>query len=297
MPAPGRGGIQLASEGVCPYARGFLQEVCADSSADAAIVTTTCDQMRRMSEIIERESRKPTFLMHVPTTWESVGAQKLYRSELLRLGEFLAGTGGRRPADVTLAKVLAEWDAKRARLRGVQGSLSPRAYSEAIATYGRGGTVVEMGRAPVRRKGVPLALTGGPLMADSMGLFDLAERAGAHIALDATTTGERTLPAAFDRRRLAGDPLGEIAGAYFGSIPDAFRRPNSRLYQWLRDTLAEREIRGIVFLHYVWCDTWRAEGARLKEWADVPVLLLDSDGEYDETRLFSRIQSFVEMLV
>ena len=57
--------------------------------------------------------------------------------------------------------------------------------------------------------------------------FDLVERAGGRVVLDATEGGERTLPRPFDPARLAADPFEELADAYFDAIPDAFRRPNS----------------------------------------------------------------------
>jgi len=85
--------------------------------------------------------------------------------------------------------------------------------------------------------------------------------------------------------------------AYFGCIPDAFRRPNTLLYQWLKEKIEGRAIRGIVFFHYLWCDTWRVEAQRMKEWGQVPVLVLDADET--ETmcgRLSSRIQAFLEVL-
>ena len=84
---------------------------------------------------------------------------------------------------------------------------------------------------------VPLALVGGPLMQRDRVLFDLVEECGGRIVLDATETGQRGVRGPFDRRRLLEDPLMELAEAYF-RIPDASRRPNSELYQWLKDQLA-----------------------------------------------------------
>ncbi len=150
---------------------------------------------------------------------------------------------------------------------------------------------------PVHAESVPIAVVGGPLMQRDRVLFDLIEECGGRIVLDATETGRRGQRRAFDRRRLAEDPLMELADAYF-SIPDASRRPNSELYRWLKEELAQTGARGIVFHHYVWCDTWRAELARLKEWVGLPVLGLDSDGhgETNVARLRTRIRAFLEML-
>ena len=58
-------------------------------------------------------------------------------------------------------------------------------------------------------------------------LFEMVERAGGRIVLDATEHGQRTLPRPFDPARVAAEPLEELADAYFDGIPDAFRRPNT----------------------------------------------------------------------
>ena len=40
-------------QGVCPYARAMLDDLAdARGSLDAAILTTTCDQMRRVGELL-----------------------------------------------------------------------------------------------------------------------------------------------------------------------------------------------------------------------------------------------------
>jgi benzoyl-CoA reductase/2-hydroxyglutaryl-CoA dehydratase subunit BcrC/BadD/HgdB len=146
--------------------------------------------------------------------------------------------------------------------------------------------------------GIPLAVVGGPLVEDDYWLFDLAERAGGRVVLDGTEGGERTLPAPFDHRRMAEDPLEELANAYFLNIPDVFRRPNDALYDWLGQHLAARNVRGILFRRYVWCDLWHGEFHRLKAWSPVPVLEIDVN-HFDRGaagRATARVEAFLEML-
>jgi benzoyl-CoA reductase/2-hydroxyglutaryl-CoA dehydratase subunit BcrC/BadD/HgdB len=115
--------------------------------------------------------------------------------------------------------------------------------------------------------------------------------------LDGTDSGERTLPAPFDRRGLRDDPLMELAGAYFGSIPHAFRRPNSELFRWLKRAVAERGVRGIILRRYVWCDIWHAEVQRVREWSGLAVLDIDvNSDESAEGRTANRIEAFLEIL-
>jgi benzoyl-CoA reductase/2-hydroxyglutaryl-CoA dehydratase subunit BcrC/BadD/HgdB len=145
---------------------------------------------------------------------------------------------------------------------------------------------------------VPLALVGGPLADEDSGLFDLVERAGGRVVLDATEGGERTLPAPFDPERTRAGPLEELVDAYFGTIPDVFRRPNDRFYRWLGQQIASRGVRGILFRRYLWCDLWHAELDRLRQWSPVPVLDFDVVGEDDSAlaRTAGRLEAFLEML-
>mgnify|MGYP001488311668 CR=1 FL=1 len=254
-------------EGLCPYARAFANDAAAENAA-GIVVTTLCDQMRRVYDLLARGTRTPTFLLNVPKTWQTVAAQRMYLEELKRLGRFLVRLGGHAPSYNELAETMTQhvgWAAS------------------AIS--------------PVHDASVPIAVVGGPLMQRDRILFDLIEESGGRIALDATETGRRGQRRAFDRRRLTENPLMELADAYF-SIPDASRRPNSELYSWLKNELTQTGVRGVVFHHYVWCDAWRAELARLKEWVGLPVLGLDSDGhdETDVARLRTRIRAFLEML-
>jgi benzoyl-CoA reductase/2-hydroxyglutaryl-CoA dehydratase subunit BcrC/BadD/HgdB len=284
--------------GVCPHAWAFMQTVRCEPAAGAAVFTTTCDQMRRASEWLARETALPIFLMNVPSTWQTPAAERLYISELERLGRFLVGLGGRAPSRETLAHVMREYQDCRQALRDARGSISPKRYAKALASFHRDGTV-EVGSGMARRasRGIPVALVGGPLMSHHFGMFDLIEEAGGYVALDGTRTGERTLPAAFDRRQLADEPFLSLVEAYLGSIPDAFQRPNSPLYRWLERGISERGIRGLILCHYTWCDIWHAELARMKEWGKAAVLglVLGADEEV-EGHTASRIESFLEML-
>ena len=291
----------IRTEGVCPFVRSFLSEVMKNKRAGGIVVTTVCDQMRRAFDIIVRKCDLPAFLMNVPNTWQNLESQKLYIDELKRLSRFLIRLGGKSPSNDTLAGIMLEYDTTRASVLAAREYLSARRYAEAIAAFGRDGPDKILNRVTGTEPpigGVPLAIIGGPLMKQDFTLFDMIEQSGGRIVLDATETGERGLCAKFDRRRIRQDPLMELADAYFGGIHDASRRPNSELYKWLQRELASREVRGIIFRRYLWCDIWHAELRRLKDWTDLPVLDIDtaSDNETDEYRTVNRIRAFLEML-
>lgn len=274
IPLPREGTfIAARAEGLCSYARAFVNDAAAED-AEGIIVTTLCDQMRRVHDLLVRGIGTPVFLLNVPKTWQTVAAQRVYMDELKRLGRFLVRLGGRTPTRDDLARTM------------IDAGCAVHTIAPTRGENGVHGTSY-----------TPIAVIGGPLMQRDRILFDLIQECGGRIVLDATETGRRGLRRAFDRRRVAEDPLMELADAYF-SIPDASRRPNSELYRWFKEELARTDAKGIVFHHYVWCDAWRAELVRLKEWAGLPVLGLDSNGhmETNLARLHTRIRAFLEML-
>jgi benzoyl-CoA reductase/2-hydroxyglutaryl-CoA dehydratase subunit BcrC/BadD/HgdB len=291
----------IRTEGVCPFVRSFISEVMRNKVAGGVVVTTVCDQMRRAFDVLVRNCDLPAFLMNVPNTWQNLASQKLYIDELKRLSRFLTSLGGKPPSNNALTKTMLEFDAARISILSARECLSARQYAEAIAVFGRGGPDQMINHAKgsePKTDEIPLAVVGGPLMRKDFELLEMIEQSGGRVVLDATETGERGMCSPFDRRRLHEDPLMELANAYFSGILDVSRRPNSELYQWLRQELATRQVRGIIFRRYLWCDMWHAELRRLKDFTDLPVLDIDTagDNESDEYRTENRIRAFLEML-
>ncbi len=285
-------------EGICPYVRSFISEVMSDRDAAGVVVTTVCDQMRRSFDILTIRCDLPFFLMNVPNTWQSPAAQKLYMDELERMSRFLVSLGGSSPTNDVLAATMVEYDSARKSIMALRLNLSARRYAETIAEFGRNGP----GKLPVGDElllnNVPLAIVGGPMMRKDFDIFDIVEESGGRIVLDATETGQRGMCAPFDRRRLNEHALTELAIAYFGGIQDASRRPNSRLYEWLKCEIAGRGVRGVIFHRHLWCDMWHVEVRRMKDCIGLPVLDVDSAGDNrtDRPRMVTRIRAFMEML-
>jgi len=288
-------------EGVCPYVRGFLAEVTDGDRAGAVVMTTVCDQMRRAFDIVARRCELPAFLMNVPNTWQTPAAQQLYVDELRRLGRFLIRHGGKSPSNDALAAIMLEYDATRTALLEARERLSALRYAEEIAAFGHDGPDAVTGGyrgslEPITR--VPLAIVGGPLMKKEFRIFEIVAESGGRIVLDATESGERGMCAPLDTEALREEPLSELARIYFGGIVDASRRPDSQLYEWFEEKLTERAVQGIIFHRHVWCDLWHAELGRLKDLIDVPVLDIDTAGDFgsEENRTAGRIGAFLEML-
>jgi hypothetical protein len=103
------------------------------------------------------------------------------------------------------------------------------------------------------------------------------------------------LDAAVPLQRLPLNAFDLLARGYLTNCVDVFQRPNTRLYDWLRERLTVRQARGIVLWHYVGCDLWRAEAQPMREAFGLPVLLLDAD-EAAPNRNTGRLEAFLESL-
>jgi benzoyl-CoA reductase/2-hydroxyglutaryl-CoA dehydratase subunit BcrC/BadD/HgdB len=276
------------TRGVCPYAGALIAEKGSElfSAAScplrsdetrpfpysALVLTTTCDQMRYAAAMLEQRGER-VFLLNVPSTWQTPASRQLYLDEIRRLGRFLVSLGGKTPTDSDLSQIMLDTGRSQENENN-----RPTESGEPV--------------------GIPLAILGGPLMENDREFFELIERAGGRIVLDATEDGERALPRPFDPARVAADPLTELADAYFDGIPDAFRRPNTPLYDWLGREMTARHIRGIILRRYLWCDLWHAELQRLKQWSPAPVLEIDvgPDDIASPNRVQGRVEAFLETL-
>lgn len=281
--------------GVCPYAAAVVRSMLQHPDAAGIVLTTSCDQIRRQAELLAKATKRSVFLLHVPTAVEAPTALPLYREEILRLGRFLETCGGNTPSH--LAATMSRYDVARNKLRTSRNMLRGRSFSAALMRWQRGDwSVLDMlSPETTAPSDVPLALVGSPLRESDLCLFDEIEAAGGQVVLDATTTGERSLPPPFDHKEMQEHPLDILLAAYL-HIPDAFQRPNTNLYQYLKTTFKIRGVRGVILRHYTWCDTWQIEAARLEEGTKLPILHLDVGEEDDSTRQMGRIQAFLEML-
>lgn len=266
----GMAGPVQPNEGVCPFMRLFVNEALQHEAA-GIVLATTCDQMRHAWDVFGREVDRPCFLLNVPSTWKSSAAQGLYRDELVRLGRFLESVGGMAPSRDVLVETMETYARRR--------------QERMVVAAPKGDAA-----------GVPVALLGGHLTGADLALHRLVAESGGRIVLDATEEGERAQPAGFDCRRLREDPLGVLVAAYFGAIPDVFRRPNGELFAWVEREVAARKVRGVILVRQVWCDKWQAEVHRLRELLEVPLLDVDFDGESCGARSRTRIAAFMEVV-
>lgn len=285
-------GLSSASEGVCPWAAAMAQEF-GRAEVAGAVAVSTCDQLRRQAEAIHREAAS-LMLMTVPATWQGEGPRTLYRAELERLGRFLVTLGGQWPDEQAICREICRFGAARTTLRQCAGRIPARTWQEAAEL---GPDTPTLAQESQQNHGIPIALVGGPLCREDRWVLDLLEQLGGRLALDATETGERGLPSPYCPKTLSADPLDAIVKAFFDGIPDAFRRPDTLLYDTLDREIQARGVRAIALVRYPWCDHWHAQTTRLKERFGMPVVELDLSGgdAGSRERLATRLETLVQI--
>ncbi|MFW6033374.1 MAG: 2-hydroxyacyl-CoA dehydratase [Phycisphaeraceae bacterium] len=293
-PAPDLAG----GAGLCPFVRDWIDALARDPEPAGFVFTSLCDQMRRGCEWLGDTDPRPRFLLSLPATWQTPAGHRLYQAELRRLGRFLVSLGGEAPSPDRLAETMLRFGLARRALRDRRATLSARDWIEQVRTFHATGQLPPESAAPAdRERGVPLALVGGELPAHHDWLYDAIAEAGGRVALEATDTGLRGLPHPYDRRAVREDPFAELAAAWFGSIEHPFRRPNTGFFQQLARDLPASGAAGAILLRTPWCDIWAAEVPRIKQWLDLPALILDLDDDpRARARGEGRVQAFLEML-
>jgi len=248
-------------EGRCPWSHIFAQ-YAADRDFDAIILTTTCDQMRRSAEAISADTSTPVFVMTVPST-ASASALRLYNMEITRLSAFLSRISGTAATSTTLCEAI-----KRSR--------PPTS---------------------LRRDGnIPICLLGSHLPIPFDDLDAIIGRTGGYIAVNGLETADRCTPD-LSKFRAGGGPdeiIAYIADAYFNSIRDVFRRPNSDFYRWIALQIKKEMPKGILLVRNSWCDQWAIEAIRLRNWSKLPTLELEFTSNAISMSAISRTEAFME---
>ncbi|MDD2710599.1 MAG: 2-hydroxyacyl-CoA dehydratase family protein [Verrucomicrobiae bacterium] len=260
-----------AQMGQCAWAHAVAVLAEKGGGGDNLVVAASCDQMRRAMANPSVAGKEGVFLMSLPATWQTPASRRLYEGELRRLGRFLVSRGGLMPTPERLRQAMRRCASRRRRVAG--------------------GRTCPPGK-------IPLALVGGPWLENQRAILERIQFHGGWVALDGMENGERSCPAPFDEKGMRQNPFRELARAYFDVVPDVFRRPNDRLFDWLGENCEKRGVRGVLVIRQVWCDLWHAETPRIRDCAGAPLLDLDlaAEGLTPGGRTDARLQAFLETL-
>lgn len=259
-------------EGLCDFMRAFFNHA-HQSSVDAIVATTVCDQMRRGFDLFARNATLPTHLFNQPAMWKRTTHLKLYMYELDKLSLFLEELGGKRPGKNFLKATMLDYEEKRKKEKVKKA------------------TTVEY-----RENTFGIGLIGGPLTNHEAPLLEIIKEQGAQILFDSTEFSVENAPLQYDRRTITTSPFESLAQHWFEANHTIYQRPNTKFYQWLQQKIVQTSPRALIINRWIWCDFWHGETERIRNFSTIPVLVLDVNKNEAVARNRTRVEAFLESL-
>lgn len=269
---------------------------------DYVVIPSPCDQMKRHGEKWHLDFGVPTYHLFVPATWEDASCQDIYWQEIKWLAEELKAIKVR---ERSLQTIVDQYNEARQRLICLSSRLnyedlfnlthlffiSPVSeflhYLDQIEEHVTSESVVSSER-------IRLMLVGSPIgYGDNFIQQILEPHRDIQIVYDATCTGQRS----FDINiPLGGNSIANIATTYFSRPPCVWRRPNNQFYQYIQELISKYQVHGIIYKTLKFCDLWKFELKRFKDWAECPVLGVETTySPAQDAQIEKRISAFLDM--
>ncbi|TAN43944.1 MAG: 2-hydroxyacyl-CoA dehydratase [Nitrospirae bacterium] len=140
-----------------------------------------------------------------------------------------------------------------------------------------------------------VVLTGSPLTLEDTVLLEELENRGFGV-IPLNCTGLNAVE--YEKHVEIGDnTIESLALAAFHRPPCSRARPNTVVYERIKQTITDTGAKGLIVKCMKFCDQWYTERERMRRTFDIPVLVFDSDyAAGGRERLLSRIDAFLEML-
>lgn len=300
-------GEKLAHNEACSFCKeclGLKQlKRLPHNAADYVIIPSTCDQMKRQGEKWHHDFNIPTYHLFVPATWQDPACQNIYWQELKWLAAELSDLASHKPDAGSLKGIIQQYNEARKRLARLSGYLTYPDYFDLghlflispVADFlDYLDEIEKLAVSPLSLSGKKrLMLVGSPVGAgDTFIRRALAKYPDMDIVYDATCTGRR----GFDINiTVGGDPLADIATAYFTRPPCIRRRPNDQFYEYIQTLISKYQIDGIIYKTLKFCDLWKYEFQRFKGWVNRPVLSIETSVAQD-AQADKRLSAFIEII-
>lgn len=288
-------GEQKSSATVCSWCKSIL------SYDDYGLVvgTTTCDQMRRSLDLIAHEGKK-TLIIDMPATRTKESRQFFY-SEILWLRDRLSEVTGKKYDDGNLLTVIKSRNHIRSKLREIRGGLKGSQFSALVQLESRLSAIDMMTLLDglkidnlLNANSKRLMICGSPLTPGDIKFLEMIEKTGAEIVADATCTGDRRIDFEIPED---GDPLKNLATAYFDKPPCIRSRPNDDFFDYAKNLASTRKVDGIIWRTVRFCDLWFSEFQRAQKILGLPMLNLDMTySDTGSSRVAVRVEAFLENL-
>lgn len=300
-------GEKIVRADVCPLVKSLLGNVAEakdlHAEVDLWIGLYTCDQMRRGLNSLSEQLGKEVHPVQLPATRTDDSAE-YYAAQIKRVAADIETRHNLhfdekqalRWADEynDAAKVISQ--AARA---GISSPLGLHAMFHLLFSARPFGLARFFEKIIIEsdtfKPEKTVLLTGSPLTLEDTVLLEELEAKGIGVVpLNCTGLNavEYEKPATID-----ADAIKSLALAAFNRPPCARARPNTIVYERIKQTLTDTGAQGLIVKCLKFCDQWYTERERMRRAFNVPVLVFDSDyAAGGRERLLSRIDAFLEMI-
>ncbi len=286
---------------VCSIARSTLELGLAGHLGwlDGIVFPSICDVARNLSGVWQHNFPDTrVFYLHLPQNVESAAAAAYYRTELDRLGDYLAEATGQEVSDESLRSSIRCTNRNRTLLgefaerRATEPERWPLSHLYALAGAGnvlpreehnrlleRALELGETNSSP-KRDLVRVALRGAFCEQPPLELLDVLEETGCAVIDDDFEIAARFFTAPVEE---SGDPLAALVGAYLqAAVLSPVKHPGRRSRSdGLLGLCREKNIQGVIFASPKFCEPALYDSVLLKhalERAGIPSL----EFEYEE---------------
>jgi len=298
----------------CSFCKAALSDLAENGLYSCIVSGTTCDQMRRLHEIIPDKTGLPTYLFCSPRTHGKESVSGLFRREIKWITAELTALTGRHYSDESLRQSVNKWNQLRASLKNIHDTrrgdipavTGQEMFDLIYAAYFTGPEIflpaiedirhsilhrkLELENPPVR-----ILFAGSILASDDRHIVNIIEEDNrAVIVSDITCTGVRWF---YNHIEEQGDIFRNVCDHYHLKMTCPHRRPNDGLYDFTLSEIESLQPDGIIFRPLKFCHAWQFEAKEMKQRFNLPVLNIDTDYSTSNTgQVRTRIQAFIEMI-
>ena len=308
-----RGSRYLKSDS-CSFCKASLGSLTEGSIYSCIVSGNTCDQIRRLHEIISNETGIPVFLFANPRTYLKDSTTKLFRSEINWMIDELTALTGEKFSEKLLSERVLKWNEMRSFLKKIHelrkndfplisGTemqdliftayyLGPDRFLPVIPEIEK---ILNEHRLFENSVPVRIILAGSICSSTDRIIHNLIEEdQKAVIVTDLTCTGVRW----FNNLVEIGDNIFEnVCDYYHLKMMCPHRRPNDPLFEFTEEQIDRFKPDGMVYRTLKFCHPWTFEVKTFKEKTGMPVLHLDTDYSTSNIgQLRTRIHAFLEMI-
>jgi len=293
----------------CKAALGYLK----NNIYSCIISGTSCDQVRRIQEILQEKFKIPIFLFNNPRTYGKESTTDLYRREIKWLIDELTEISTVAFSEKILKQRVNKWNMMRKFLKKIDDYrkkkypiisgtemfnlvatayfLGPDSFLPEIPNIEN---IVSRGKKysepPVR-----IFITGSILTFDDRIIHNLIEEnKKAIIVGDLACTGTRWFNYLINE---TGDIFNNICDYYHMKMMCPVRRSDKPLYDFADEQISKMKPDGIIYRTLKFCHPWSFEIKTFKDRFNLPLLHLDTDYSNSNIgQLRTRISAFLEMI-